>query len=81
LIAENAEREMERLEAAIAVVRSAIDDLVERGDSIGTVESREVLETVRMFAHDKGWLRRMREAVSSGLTAEAAVERVQSDNR
>ncbi|WP_204311039.1 phosphoenolpyruvate-utilizing N-terminal domain-containing protein, partial [Stenotrophomonas maltophilia] len=29
LIAENAERERERLEAAIAVVRSAIDDLVE----------------------------------------------------
>ena len=34
-----------------------------------------------MFAHDQGWLRRMREAVLSGLTAEAAVERVQSDNR
>jgi phosphotransferase system, enzyme I, PtsP len=39
------------------------------------------LETFRMFAHDQGWLRRMREAVTSGLTAEAAVERVQSDNR
>ena len=81
LIAENSEREMSRLETAIENVRSAIDDLVERGDKIGTVESREVLETVRMFAHDKGWLRRMREAVGSGLTAEAAVERVQSDNR
>ncbi|MGU3537446.1 phosphoenolpyruvate--protein phosphotransferase [Methylobacterium sp. A54F] len=81
LIAENVEREVERLEAAIAEVRSAIDDLIERGDLIGTGESREVLETVRMFAHDKGWLRRMREAVASGLTAEAAVERVQSDNR
>ncbi|KAB1071025.1 phosphoenolpyruvate--protein phosphotransferase [Methylobacterium planeticum] len=81
LIAENVEREVERLEEAIQEVRSAIDDLVERGDSIGTGESREVLETVRMFAHDKGWLRRMREAVVSGLTAEAAVERVQSDNR
>ena len=81
LIAENVDREVERLEAAIQEVRSAIDDLVERGDSIGTGESREVLETVRMFAHDKGWLRRMREAVVSGLTAEAAVERVQSDNR
>ncbi len=34
-----------------------------------------------MFAHDQGWLRRMREAVTSGLTAEAAVERVQSDTR
>ena len=69
------------LDAAIEEVRSAIDALVERGDRIGTAESREVLETVRMFAHDKGWLRRMREAVGSGLTAEAAVERVQSDNR
>ena len=81
LISENVDSEVERLEAAIAHVRSAIDDLVERGDQIGTTESREVLETVRMFAHDKGWLRRMREAVVSGLTAEAAVERVQSDNR
>lgn len=81
LIADKPEREVERLEAAIEDVRSAIDELVERGDGIGSGESREVLETVRMFAHDKGWLRRMREAVQSGLTAEAAVERVQSDNR
>ena len=81
LIAENVEREVERLESAIEEVRSAIDELVERGDGIGSGESREVLETVRMFAHDKGWLRRMREAVQSGLTAEATVERVQSDNR
>ncbi|WP_407530312.1 phosphoenolpyruvate--protein phosphotransferase [Methylobacterium oryzisoli] len=81
LIAENVEREVARLETAIAEVRSAIDDLVERGDVAGAGEHREVLETVRMFAHDQGWLRRMREAVLSGLTAEAAVERVQSDNR
>ncbi|ACL55158.1 phosphoenolpyruvate--protein phosphotransferase [Methylobacterium nodulans] len=81
LIAENVEREVGRLETAIAEVRSAIDDLVERGDVAGAGEHREVLETVRMFAHDQGWLRRMREAVLSGLTAEAAVERVQSDNR
>jgi phosphotransferase system enzyme I (PtsP) len=81
LIAENVDREVGRLDAAIGSVRSAIDALVERGDRIGTAESREVLETVRMFAHDQGWLRRMREAVASGLTAEAAVERVQSDNR
>ncbi|MCJ2015023.1 phosphoenolpyruvate--protein phosphotransferase [Methylobacterium sp. J-076] len=81
LIAENVDREVQRLDSAIGSVRSAIDALVERGDRIGTAESREVLETVRMFAHDQGWLRRMREAVASGLTAEAAVERVQSDNR
>ena len=34
-----------------------------------------------MFAHDRGWMHKMHEAVTTGLTAEAAVERVQSDNR
>jgi phosphotransferase system enzyme I (PtsP) len=81
LIAENVETELQRLEEAIAEVRTTIDELIERGDVAHHGEHREVLETFRMFAHDQGWLRRMREAVTSGLTAEAAVERVQSDNR
>jgi phosphotransferase system, enzyme I, PtsP len=81
LIAENIDAELRRLDAAIAEVRLSIDELIERGDVAHHGEHREVLETFRMFAHDQGWLRRMREAVTSGLTAEAAVERVQSDNR
>ena len=81
LIAENVEAELQRLEEAIAEVRATIDELIERGDVAHHGEHRDVLETFRMFAHDQGWLRRMREAVMSGLTAEAAVERVQSDNR
>src|SRR6185437_15148946 len=35
----------------------------------------------RSFGYDQGWLHRMREAVMTGLTAEAGVERVQSDTR
>jgi phosphotransferase system enzyme I (PtsP) len=81
LIAENMEAELKRLDSAIGEVRTSIDQLIERGDVAHHGEHREVLETFRMFAHDQGWLRRMREAVTSGLTAEAAVERVQSDNR
>jgi len=81
LIAENIEADLKRLDSAIAEVRLSIDELIERGDVAHHGEHREVLETFRMFAHDQGWLRRMREAVTSGLTAEAAVERVQSDNR
>ncbi|KLK94272.1 peptidase [Microvirga vignae] len=81
LIAENVEAELQRLDKAIGEVRVSIDELIERGDVAHHGEHREVLETFRMFAHDQGWLRRMREAVASGLTAEAAVERVQSDNR
>jgi phosphotransferase system enzyme I (PtsP) len=34
-----------------------------------------------MFANDQGWQHKLHEAVATGLTAEAAVERVQSDTR
>src|SRR5262249_20133238 len=44
-------------------------------------EHKQIIETVQMLAHDRGWARRMREAVSAGLTAEAAVERVQQNTR
>lgn len=81
LIAENPAEEVKRLEVAIATMRSSIDELIERGDVAHGGEHREVLETFRMFAHDQGWLRRMREVVMTGLTAEAAVDRVQSDTR
>jgi phosphotransferase system, enzyme I, PtsP len=81
LIAESPEAEVKRLESAIGNLRKTIDELIARGDVSHGGEHKDVLETFRMFAHDQGWLRRMREAVLSGLTAEAAVERVQSDTR
>jgi len=80
IVAEDVNHEIERLEAAIHAMRDSIDLLIERGD-MGQGEHRDVLETFRLFAYDRGWLRRLREAVSSGLTAEAAVERVQNDAR
>ena len=81
LVAENVEGEAIRLDEAIAALRASIDKLVDQGDVAGPGEHREVLQTFRMFANDRGWLRRLREAVMTGLTAEAAVERVQSDTR
>ncbi|HVB90379.1 MAG TPA: phosphoenolpyruvate--protein phosphotransferase [Beijerinckiaceae bacterium] len=81
IVAEDLTAESDRLDQAIEAVRAEIDRLVDRGEQAGPGEHREVLETVRMFAHDRGWLRRLREAVLSGLTAEAAVERVQNDAR
>ncbi len=80
LVAEDAKQEMGRLDRAIAAMRDSIDSLIERGN-MGPGEHRDVLETFRMVAHDRGWLRRLREAVNTGLTAEAAVERVQNDAR
>ncbi len=81
IVAENVDAEASRLDDAIMALRESVDRLVDRGDEAGPGEHREVLQTFRMFAHDRGWLRRLREAVMSGLTAEAAVERVQSDTR
>lgn len=81
LVAEDLKREEQRLDEALVEVRASIDQLIARSDQAGPGEHREVLETFRMFAHDQGWLRRLREAVMTGLTAEAAVERVQNDAR
>ncbi|WP_417670284.1 phosphoenolpyruvate--protein phosphotransferase [Roseibium sp.] len=81
LIAEDSEAEETRLEGAINRLRLSIDDLLASGDVAGTGEHREVLEAYRMFAYDRGWIRKIEEAIRNGLTAEAAVEKVQSDMR
>jgi phosphotransferase system enzyme I (PtsP) len=81
LVADDPQSELARLQEAVVRVRSSIDDLIERGDMTHHGEHRDVLETVRMLANDEGWQRRIREAINSGLTAEAGVERVQSDTR
>ncbi|MBA3526346.1 MAG: phosphoenolpyruvate--protein phosphotransferase, partial [Sphingomonas sp.] len=44
-------------------------------------EHQEILQTYRMFAYDEGWSRRINAAIDSGLTAEAAIERVQQRTR
>src|ERR1700750_2702958 len=80
-IAEDLPKELKRLEAALAKLRADLDRMLERGDVADGGEHRDVLEAYRMFANDQGWSHRLHEAVATGLTAEAAVERVQSDTR
>lgn len=81
LIAEDIGKESQRLDAAIDSLRLSVDDMISRGDVARDGEHRDVLEAYRMFANDRGWVRRMQEAISNGLTAEAAVEKVQNDTR
>jgi phosphotransferase system, enzyme I, PtsP len=80
-IADDVPKELKRLEAAVETLRSDLDVLLERGEVADGGEHRDVLEAYRMFAYDRGWVHRLEEAVATGLTAEAAVERVQSDTR
>src|SRR5205809_7676371 len=80
-IADDVQKEVKRLDTAVDALRADLDVMLERGDVADGGEHRDVLEASRMFAYDRGWLHKLREAVMTGLTAEAAVERVQSDNR
>jgi len=81
LMAEDPAAELMRLETAISALRASLDEMFDHEHLSGAGEHRDVLEAYRMFAHDKGWERRLREAVEGGLTAEAAVERVQNSTR
>lgn len=81
LIADDVNAEIARLDEALESTRASIDHMLDRGDVARAGEHRDVLEAYRMFANDQGWVRRIREAVMTGITAEAAVERVQSDMR
>jgi phosphotransferase system enzyme I (PtsP) len=80
-IAEDTDLEIQRLEDALATMRLSIDDMLSHGDMQSGSEHRDILETYRMFANDRGWVDRLHEAIANGLTAEAAVERVQNDTR
>ena len=81
VIADDVQKELKRLDDSIAALRADLDLMLERRDVADGGEHREVLDAYRSFAHDQGWLHRLREAVGTGLTAEAGVERVQSDTR
>jgi phosphotransferase system, enzyme I, PtsP len=81
VIADDVPKELKRLETAIGTLRADLDRMLEHGDVADGGEHRDVLEAYRMFGYDQGWLHKMREAVMTGLTAEAGVERVQSDTR
>ncbi|MDM9627159.1 phosphoenolpyruvate--protein phosphotransferase [Rhizobium sp. S152] len=81
LLNEDSDKEIRRLAEALGSLRISIDDLLSQRDMSMEGEHREVLETYRMFAHDQGWVRKLEEAIRNGLTAEAAVEKVQSDTK
>lgn len=80
-VADDIDDEKHRLEQALTTMRVSIDDMFKHGDMQLSSDHRDILESYRMFAHDRGWVRRIEESIDNGLTAEAAVERVQNDTR
>ncbi|WP_374990186.1 phosphoenolpyruvate--protein phosphotransferase [Brevundimonas sp.] len=81
LLAEDQQVEEIRLREALIGLKANIDSMLEGGPGKLQGQSFEVLETYRMFADDRGWNRSLEEAVRTGLTAEAAVDRVRNEHR
>ena len=81
VMADDVEAERQRVYRAFDRMREQIDAMASQAEFGGAGEHEEVLETYRMFAYDEGWSRRINEAIDSGLTAEAAIERVQQRTR
>lgn len=81
VVAEDIEAERQRVYRAFDRMREQIDNLANQAEFGVGGEHEEVLKTYKMFAYDEGWSRRINEAIDSGLTAEAAIERVQQHTR
>jgi phosphotransferase system enzyme I (PtsP) len=80
-VADDIEAERDRVYGAFRKMREQIDNMAREAEFGTAGEHEEILETYRMFAYDEGWSRRINEAIDSGLTAEAAIERVQQRTR
>src|SRR5438309_538436 len=80
-VADDIEAERARVYGAFRKMREQIDNMARDAEFGATGEHQEILETYRMFAYDEGWSRRINAAIDSGLTAEAAIERVQQRTR
>ena len=81
VVAEDTEAERARVLSAFDKMREQIETMSNQAEFGVGGEHDEVLETYKMFAYDEGWTRRINEAIDSGLTAEAAIERVQQRTR
>jgi phosphotransferase system enzyme I (PtsP) len=81
MIADDSALEAQRLDGALTTLRQSVGEMLASSELDLSEESREVIEAYRLFAEDQGWQQRLQDAVRTGLTAEAAVERVQDELR
>ncbi|WP_288416611.1 phosphoenolpyruvate--protein phosphotransferase [uncultured Novosphingobium sp.] len=81
VVAEDTEAERARVIMAFDKMRDQVERMANQAEFGVGGEHEEVLATYKMFAYDEGWTRRINEAIDSGLTAEAAIERVQQRTR
>ncbi len=81
VVADDITAEHEKLDVAYSEMHGALEDMMAAGALAEAGEHRDIMEAYRLIASDAGWLGRLHDAIESGLTAEASVERVQNDLR
>lgn len=77
LVSDDPAFERERLHKAVQELQESVETIIRNAALVKGDTKLEILEAYRMFTHDKGWLERIEEAIHTGLTADAAVKRVQ----
>ncbi len=84
LLADDPLVELTRLHGAVERMQRGLDELIEAnaldgGSGADANASREVLDAYRLVASDAGWLHRVEDVIRTGVSAEAAVQRVAGD--
>lgn len=80
-VASDTNHEKERFDNALQSLQEQYDAMIQSAGLEEDDEQHQLLEAYMMFMQDKGWNRRIIEAIYSGLTAEAAVRKVQEELR
>jgi phosphotransferase system enzyme I (PtsP) len=78
-VASDTQYEKERFDLALRTLQESFDHYMQSNDLSDDDEQKEIIETYLLFTQDRGWQTRIAEAIASGLTAEAAVRKVQEE--
>ncbi len=71
--------EKEKFDNALKELQESLDNYIQSANLPGDDVKREIIETYLLFTQDRGWITRINEAITSGLTAEAAIKKVQEE--
>ncbi|NOZ41705.1 MAG: phosphoenolpyruvate--protein phosphotransferase [Alphaproteobacteria bacterium] len=80
-LTDNVSLEKQRLNSALKSLQDQIREMMSAEDVRHQREHKEILDVYMLFARDKGWKSKIEAIINTGMTAEAAVERVQLNNR
>jgi phosphotransferase system enzyme I (PtsP) len=79
LVSDSPEEEERRFHNALLSLQQSVDAMITASGVAEGSAHRDILESYRMFSQDRGWIDRIVEAIHTGLTAEAAVRKVQEE--